>query len=415
MADEQYELRRINWTQVLSFTHIFKSFEMARHPSKLLLALMAIVGVFCLGWVMDGFWALGGQTVFRGEIYAHFSKPLWQFDKEQQRWKDGRVNRAAALVSQAETQKYHLNNYRFRLPTGPLKDAFEKELAKSNEGVQLASRSLDDIEKDRSYGDLLGEADEFFDEELDRIAAILPVAKKEAKKEIRAISDTEQKDKALEKYEEDLPIAYQQITALKVKFASDVLDARGDRIFRSLADYGRQCLANAFTAVRYGNIFGGLSEYRAVLSAKAVPPQAVQTAQTVNPPAPVPVNERAGFFYWVLLALHALCWLIRTHWVYALVFLPLSLAMAALFGGAIHRIAALHFAREEKISILQAIRFSLSKFPSFFTAPLIVLAIVLILGLILTLGGLVGSIPFVGDVLMGLLFFAFALPLMLLS
>ena len=41
MTDEQHELRRINWTEVFSFTHIFKSFKMAIHPSKLGLALAA--------------------------------------------------------------------------------------------------------------------------------------------------------------------------------------------------------------------------------------------------------------------------------------------------------------------------------------------------------------------------------------
>jgi len=98
-------------------------------------------------------------------------------------------------------------------------------------------------------------------------------------------------------------------------------------------------------------------------------------------------------------------WLFSEHWLYAIIFLLSSLAVVAFFGGAIHRIAALHFAREEKISIVQAMKFSCGKFLSNFTAPLIPAVGILLLGLLLALGGLVGSIWGIGSILMGVLFF----------
>ena len=60
---------------------------------------------------------------------------------------------------------------------------------------------------------------------------------------------------------------------------------------------------------------------------------------------------------------------------------------------AIARIAALHFAREEKSSMGQALRFSTGKALSFFTAPLIPMVIILVLGVLMGAGGLLIALP----------------------
>ena len=170
------------------------------------------------------------------------------------------------------------------------------------------------------------------------------------------------------------------------------------------------CLSKAIMAVRYGNILGGLSEYRATLAAKAIPSMAVSTQQLPRVNPPTPLGDRPGFVHWGLLAVHGVCWMVCEHWVYALIFLVTSLGVVAFFGGAVHRVAALHFAREEKISIVQAMKFSCGKFLSFFTAPLIPLVAILVLGLFLAFGGFLfgwalGWIPYLGNFLLGLLFF----------
>jgi hypothetical protein len=67
--------------------------------------------------------------------------------------------------------------------------------------------------------------------------------------------------------------------------------------------------------------------------------------------------------------------------------------------------AAVHAAREEKISIVQALKFALAKWPSFFTAPLIPLGVVFVLGGLILLGSLLANIPWVGAPLVGFLFF----------
>ncbi len=50
-------------------------------------------------------------------------------------------------------------------------------------------------------------------------------------------------------------------------------------------------------------------------------------------------------------------------------------------------------------------QFGLRKFWGFFFAPLVCLVFIVAVGLMLTAGGLIGNIPFVGDILMGVLWF----------
>jgi len=407
MKEEQQELRRINWTEVFSFTHIFKSFKMAIHPSKLALALAAIIVVFLLGWVMDRIWTLGDQYVYPGEIAEHLAKSSWDFRADKEARQDKRLDQAAALVQDAAAARFSLNKYEFLLPSGDLRAAFGKAVSKMNENVQPPSRSADEIKKGKElneYGDLLDEAEEQFQDEEARIKEALKEAEKEAQKTVKAVSDEKQKRQQAEKLEEDTELAKTRVTARKVEFARQVQDIRGETIFAGLLEYEQTCLTNAIRAVRFGNLFGDLEKFRQTMAGKAVPAMVVPARQVV-PAAGPQGRDGAGFVYWLLLAGHAVCWLVCEHWVYALLFLLSCLAVTAFFGGAVHRIAALHFAREEKISVTQAVKFACEKFLSFFTAPLIPIAIILVVGLMLTLGGAIGSIPWIGGIIIGVLFF----------
>jgi hypothetical protein len=93
-------------------------------------------------------------------------------------------------------------------------------------------------------------------------------------------------------------------------------------------------------------------------------------------------------------------WLMRHHPVYFVLFTLLFLTIWAIFGGAIARIAAVHVARDEKLSVRAALAFSLGKFLSFVSAPLIPLVIVLVVGLVPFIAGLLSSIPYIGPVLL---------------
>ncbi len=106
----------------------------------------------------------------------------------------------------------------------------------------------------------------------------------------------------------------------------------------------------------------------------------------------------------------ALTWALVYHPGYAVLFFALALAVISLTGGAICRIAALQFAQGEKPGLTEALRFGARKFHSFLTAPLTPLGIIVITGASVVLLGLVGNIPYVGELSVGIF-----LPLALLA
>lgn len=111
----------------------------------------------------------------------------------------------------------------------------------------------------------------------------------------------------------------------------------------------------------------------------------------------------------ILACFVALVWAFRYHTIYSLIFFAIVLAAMSLAGGAICRIAAMQFARGERPGLTAAVRFSVRKFPSFFTAPITPMIIILVLGAVIMLLGLWGNIPVVGELSVGLLLpFAFA-------
>lgn len=99
-------------------------------------------------------------------------------------------------------------------------------------------------------------------------------------------------------------------------------------------------------------------------------------------------------------------WMVSEHFFFAILLMLGTLAIWALFGGAISRIAAVQFARDRKIGIGEAIRFAGDKFLSgFFISPLLPVLIMLAIALLLAIGGAFLAIPYFGDVFLSLPFF----------
>ena len=92
----------------------------------------------------------------------------------------------------------------------------------------------------------------------------------------------------------------------------------------------------------------------------------------------------------------------KDHYIYCIVFAVIKLAVISIAGGAICRIAALQFARGEKPGLTEALRFSTKKFTSLFAAPLAPIGIIAFIGLFILILGLIGNVPRVGELLMGI-------------
>ncbi|RIK65820.1 MAG: hypothetical protein DCC65_11870 [Planctomycetota bacterium] len=104
-------------------------------------------------------------------------------------------------------------------------------------------------------------------------------------------------------------------------------------------------------------------------------------------------------------AVMGLVWLVVMHPLYAILFGACCLAIWSYLGGAVCRATAMLAARDERITLGEATSFARARLWSFFCAPLLPLALILVAGIVLTACGLVGKVPLLGDILVGLLFF----------
>jgi len=96
----------------------------------------------------------------------------------------------------------------------------------------------------------------------------------------------------------------------------------------------------------------------------------------------------------------AIVWALKYHFLYCIIFFVIKLAVISIAGGGLCRITALQFAKGEKPGLFEALRFSTKKFPSLFTAPLAPIGIIIFIGLFVFLLGLIGNIPWVGELIM---------------
>jgi hypothetical protein len=88
--------------------------------------------------------------------------------------------------------------------------------------------------------------------------------------------------------------------------------------------------------------------------------------------------------------------------VYFLAVILWTLAVWALFGGAITRMAVVEVARKEKVGLFEALAYARNRFRSYLTAPLFPLAFLAVLTFLMILFGLFFLIPVLGDLWAGL-------------
>lgn len=103
---------------------------------------------------------------------------------------------------------------------------------------------------------------------------------------------------------------------------------------------------------------------------------------------------------------HGVLWMGRVHPVYFILFAGGMLLLWSLLGGAICRLAALQFARDEQPTARQGLEYGRKKWiGGFLVAPCFPLGFAAIVLLVVALGGVVLLIPAIGDLLAGILFF----------
>jgi hypothetical protein len=98
----------------------------------------------------------------------------------------------------------------------------------------------------------------------------------------------------------------------------------------------------------------------------------------------------------------AVWWALTYHPYYCLIFGVLKLMVISVAGGAICRSAALQFARDEKPGLAEALCFSAKRLLSLCTAPLLPVLTIVVSSLCVVVLGLLGNIPWVGELMVGI-------------
>jgi hypothetical protein len=148
-------------------------------------------------------------------------------------------------------------------------------------------------------------------------------------------------------------------------------------LFAAMRQHTSHCVTQGLSAARMLHLTGGMGSIRGHLNSGG--------ARLDSPSAETGYGALAFVAAW----LSGVLWVVRNHWLFALVCGTLLLALWSVLGGAICRISTLRLARDEFLSARQALRFSTARMWSFFLAPAVLVVIMLILGLAIILGTLV--------------------------
>jgi hypothetical protein len=359
MADEPLTVRAINWRQTFPFINLFRAFRVAVHPSKLVLALVALILLYVGGQVLDLLWPMQYRAIpDEVALYDQFNSTA----RPGQKFIDVRK----AYRDQIEAG-YAQQLLKLHVETDP-----NVALQEAREGADLS------LVKNK----LLQNRNQAIDNaDAARRAALASAA-------ANGPTSAELRDSAKRTRE---AVIRQSYTDASAQYAS-ASEIRNLGLFDVYFDYEANQVSNVVRGVRDWNWFGeehppggiataGSPAYGAEGFATAGVVQSIYRFFTVGP-----------------------MWLLTQHPLYFALIGILTLAIWSIFGGAICRIAAVHVARDEKLSIRSALMFSGGKFLSFLFAPIIPLLIVVGVGLLVTLGSALANIPYVGPIFVGLVF-----------
>jgi hypothetical protein len=325
MADQGQVISGIDWRNTFSFTHIFRSFRIAIHLSKLALGLALLLTVYFGGRIMDAAWPARARAV-PGEIDEYEQIATGKDQTNLAQWRQ-------------QVQSDIDESYAQRLMEYQIVTRFSNETDQT-----YHDRALDAARR----GDYLKEVHQRIIDHRDNAVAAAKSQPEPARSE--TIVDA---------------------------YSSAEIDWHDARLIEGIG------------------LFGTFFQYE-VFQITGVVKDGVLGNNWLDTGG---VKDHVYNFFAI-----GPMWLIWNHTVFFIIFAMIFLLAWALFGGAICRIAAVHYARDEKISVRQAMNFAVGKLLSFASAPVIPLAIILVIGLIVSVAALIGNIPVLGPITMGALF-----------
>ena len=401
MNDNPGEIRSIAWSHAFPFVRLFHTFRLAMDFKRLVLALAAVVVVYLAGRLLDVAWKAGGGGVLVNarsladvetdatppsvtEIEVFATRPHDQF---------------AAWYARTTAERD--DAVRMLIATGAVAEP-------AGGATRLTGKNLESLALTSAYRDQLSRANKLITERLQQARAhltALPAAERKRERAAltraadtlrlvlstgayRWLPEHARIDEAIERIlgagqkpsngqpgpESDAASLRRTVDTQLTLHAARSLHVRGP--FRALLAFQSQCFAGAVQGVvtgRWGYGDGPSGAEPSLLGS---------------------VGAFTG----------SLTWLVTQRPWYTLLMGVICLVVFGFFGGAICRSAAIQSAREESIPIRDALGYARSKFTGLLTAPLMPLAIFVGILVIMWVGGLVGAIPRLGELLAGVTF-----------
>lgn len=396
MPEDGLDLRRISWIEAFPFIRLFRTFRLSIHMSRLALGLAGILVCYVGGRVLDAVWPAAGRVAVvsaegHNEIHLYAAGPPAGSPRAAPNREelDARWRQQAALAVLQWAGVSSRKDAEQALTTQPARDlieaAQERERLRSDlltlieareaAGLLALDAKADLTDADRARrGEQLRQAADYLRLTLSGIGAerFSTSEVRTRAGELISAADASIGRSEQARDQSDLRQALERFKAIAE------LESRAPRgVFISLFNFERDC----FAGMVQGTLSGRFSFAGGALSAE---PSLLGSVAS---------GLRGGL------------WAVTQRPWFALCYGTLVLVVFAYFGGAICRSAALESARDEVASIGSVLAFAREKFPGFVLAPLFPLGIVAFCGVVLLLGGLVGSIPWLGELFAGALYF----------
>src|SRR6185503_18355511 len=177
MADESHvPLRSINWREAFPFSQIFRAFRVAIHPSKLMLALAALLCLYAGGRVLDMLWPVKYKAlphfrespaeveVFAGYKDTDFAKQREAGRRQLEDWYAGELISRKVVTDQAAAQQAARDGDKVGELKDKLKSERDEEVKRANEAhnnaINEANKQTDSEKKKR----MRDEADREFEQ-----------------------------------------------------------------------------------------------------------------------------------------------------------------------------------------------------------------------------------------------------------
>ncbi len=386
-----------DWLESMRFIQIFRCFRIALQPGKLVLGLMGIFLIFLSGYILDGLTPSGSRVAVSATMFTESGEPMTELDA----FLSGRYTELGDMGSFRRTIQQRNEEYLQGVLTG---SPLNMDFLDAKEAVRKGKALSKIREKHAEKFDLLrSELEKRYEARCRSIQA-----EYEDKDDQKA-----QRDRKLE----ELETAYRGLFESMIQGNKATDSFQADRWLDDLVKMDIKLTPEESIEEQktVSSIRSGVLDMIRLARVRYIAEQAQGKGvfDTLIRFSSKRFHDGISALVWdqnlsgvkaaVWDTFRVDCWAMRYHWLYALLFGLIKLSVAAVMGGAICRIAALQFTRDEKIGALHALRFSMKRFGSFFAAPLIPLGIIAVICLLIFVGSLAGAIPGIGEILAGIL------------